>query len=201
MLTTTYTLVALSVEQTSVRASLQSLRKLLHENFLRHSTLSCAQVAHVCEALRRIYDTCHWRKVETFLVPAVRRATGSADRLLQELDEFSLAAADAMGTITERFHGIALDSAALVSQFCGLVDAFCDSMLARLEREERELFPLARAVVCGEAWFSIANQMLVFDAQLQESRPAQRSAVHRHAGAHARREREPQRADRASHSH
>jgi hypothetical protein len=42
-------------------------------------------------------------------------------------------------------------------------------LLKRIEREEQELFPVARAVISGEAWFAIANQMLAHDAYRQES--------------------------------
>ena len=45
-------------------------------------------------------------------------------------------------------------------------------MLARLEREEHELFSLARTMISGEDWFAIANQMLAHDAYRQETRPA-----------------------------
>ncbi|MGJ7918289.1 hypothetical protein ACI48D_22825, partial [Massilia sp. LXY-6] len=37
-------------------------------------------------------------------------------------------------------------------------------------REEHELFPLARSLVRGEAWFAIANQMLAHDAVARERR-------------------------------
>jgi hypothetical protein len=44
-------------------------------------------------------------------------------------------------------------------------------LLQRLAREEQELFPVARSVISGEAWFSIANKMLVHEAYVQESKP------------------------------
>jgi hemerythrin-like domain-containing protein len=172
MLTATYTLVALSVEQTSVRVSLQSLQKLLHNNFLHQSTLTAGQVDYACESLRRIYDTCHWRKIEKYLIPAIRRAAAQADQLLLELDQLSHVAAEAMGAIAERMCGAALDSASRVDEFCASVETFCSALLKRLEREEKELFPVARSVISGEAWFSVANQMLAHDAYVQENRQA-----------------------------
>ena len=170
MLTATYTLVSLSVEQASVRVSLQSLQKLLQSNFIHLNTLSPGQIDYACAALRRLYDTFHWRKIEKFLIPAIRRATREADLLLQELDSLSLVAADAMGAIAERMAGAAIDSQGRVLEFCGAVEAFSNALLQRMEREERELFPVARAVICGEDWFAIANQMLAHDAYVQESK-------------------------------
>ena len=173
MLTATYTLVSLSVEQANVRASLQSLQKVLQSNFIHLGALSPVQVEYACDALRHLYDSFHWRKIEQFLIPAVRRATREADLLLHELDVLSQVAADAMGTIAERMAGMAIDTQGRVLEFCGMVDAFSGALLARMEREERELFPVARAVISGEDWFAIANQMLAHDAYVQESRPRQ----------------------------
>ncbi|MEO7495451.1 MAG: hypothetical protein ABIT83_07970 [Massilia sp.] len=168
MLTATYTLVALSVEQASVRVSLQSLQKLLHANFLHQSALTPGQVDYACEALRRLYDTCHWRKIEKFLIPAIRRVAGQADQLLAELEALNHAAAEAMEQALGHAPAKAIDSPMRVNEFCGAIERFCSALLVRLEREEKELFPVARAGISGEAWFSIANQMLAHDAYVQE---------------------------------
>jgi hemerythrin-like domain-containing protein len=170
MLTATYTLVALSVEQASVRVSLQSLQKVLYNNFSQQRALTPGQVDYACSALRRLYDTCHWRKIEKFLIPAIQRATHDADELLLELERLNNAAAEAMGEVAERFAGVSIDSADRVSEFCASVDTFCTALLQRLAREEQELFPFARSVISGEAWFSIANKMLAHEAYVQETR-------------------------------
>ncbi|MFL6675998.1 MAG: hypothetical protein ACJ8LG_22235 [Massilia sp.] len=170
MLTATYTLVALSVEQTSVRVRLQSLQKVLHTSFLHQTALTQGQVDYACDALKRLYEHCHWRKLDKFLLPAIRRATRSADQLLQELDGLSQVAADAMAAALRAVADAALDCESRVTRFCAAVDSFCGALLKRLEREEQELFPVARAAISGEAWFAIANQMLAHDAYQQESR-------------------------------
>ena len=172
MLTATYTLVALSVEQASVRVSLQSLQKLLQSNLVYQSALTPEQVSSTCDAVKRIYESCHWRKLERFLLPAIRRATHEADKLLQDLDELGRAAADAVGVLVIRLGSMAIDTHASVTQFCAALESFCSCMLERLEREEKDLFPVARAVISGEAWFSIANEMLAHEAYVQDCRPA-----------------------------
>ncbi|MFS2021508.1 hypothetical protein ACEN88_33690, partial [Massilia sp. CT11-108] len=98
MLTSTYTLVALSVEQTTVRAALQSLLDELRALPGDFSTLAAGRAAQLCTALRQVYDNCHWRKLDKFLVPALRRSTAAADRLLEELERLSGQAASAMAT-------------------------------------------------------------------------------------------------------
>ncbi|QYF92543.1 hypothetical protein KY495_17600 [Massilia sp. PAMC28688] len=171
MLTATYTLVALSVEQAKVRSSLQSLQQLLETNFIHQSSLTPGQVSYACDAVKRLYESCHWRKLDMFLIPAIRKATSGADELLGTLDQLGHAAAEAVGVLAIRLGSVAIDTAARVAQFCDAVDAFCSATLRRLDIEENSLFPVARAVISGEAWFSIANQMLAHDAYVQESRP------------------------------
>ncbi len=171
MLTATYTLVALSVEQTRVRVGLQSLQQLLQSNFINQSALTPGQVHLACDAVRRLYESCHWRKLDMFLIPAIRNATSSAAALLRDLDDLGRAAADAVGVLAIKLGSAAVDTAGKVAQFCSVVEEFCSATLRRLELEEQELFPVARSVISGEAWFSIANQMLAHDAYVLETRP------------------------------
>lgn len=201
MLTATYTLVALSVEQASVRVSLQSLQKVLYSNFVQQRALTPGQVEYACDALRRLYDACHWRKIEKFLIPAIHRATHDADQLLLELDHLNHAAAEAMGDIAERFAGLSVDSADRVTEFCASVDTFCNALLQRLAREEHELFPVARTVISGEAWFSIANKMLAHEAYVQETKATRAGPAPGSAPAPARGRLAGQRANRVTLTH
>jgi len=183
MLTSTYTLVALSVEQTTVRAALQSLLDELRALPGDFSTLAASSAAQLCTALRQVYDNCHWRKLDKFLVPALRRSTAAADGLLEELERLSGQAAAAMGA-AEACIGAA-DYPVPRDVFCEAVEGCLGALRCRLEREEQELFPLARAAVGGDAWFAIANQMLAHDAYAQEHRADPRRLRHElvgHAG-------------------
>ncbi len=171
MLTATYTLVALSVEQANVRVSLQALQKQLETNFVHQNTLTPGQVTYACDVVKRLYESCHWRKLDMFLIPAIRNATGDADELLHSLEELGRAAADAVGVLAIKLGASAVVSSARVAQFCDAIESFSAATLKRLELEEKKLFPVARSVISGEAWFSIANQMLAHDAYVQESRP------------------------------
>jgi len=176
MLTATYTLVTLSVEQTRIRVGLQSLRQLMHAAGLNQGALSAAQVAHATATMHQLQAACQWRKLDKFLIPAVRRATRLAEDLLAALDALSAQAADALA-VSGAFDG-AIDDGEQAAAFCAVVDTFCRVLLMRLEREEQELFPLARAVVTGEAWFALANQLLAHDAYLQEQRSEPALASH-----------------------
>jgi hemerythrin-like domain-containing protein len=171
MLTATYTLVALSVEQASIRISLQSLQTLLQRNFRCQTVLGAAQVAYASDLLHRLYHNVHWRKVDMFLIPAVQRVTRQADTLLAEFDALSNQAGEAIAKVAARVGAASVDSEAAVTQFCEQIDNFCSAILERLDREEQELFAIARGVISGEAWFSIANHMLAHDAERDENRP------------------------------
>jgi hemerythrin-like domain-containing protein len=172
MLTSTYTLVALSVEQTTVRSALQSLARELHALPDEDAVLVPGQAAQLCAELRQVVDDCHARKMDKFLVPALRRSTEAADGLLRELEQISNTAADSLAAaeacVDAGARGVYRDS------FQAAVERCIAALRCRLEREEHELFPLARSLVRGEAWFAIANQMLAHDAVDRERRGAVR---------------------------
>ncbi|QBE65332.1 hypothetical protein [Pseudoduganella lutea] len=174
MLTATYTLVALSVEQAHIRLSLLSFQKYVQSTLTRQQTLTLAQLEYACETLERLYQACSWRKVELYLIPALRQATQRADQLLDELSRLNGMALDVVRRLKEgaqqgeaRGEG---QGAGHVSAFCDALDSFCTTLLQRLEKEEQELFAIARSAICGDAWFAIANKLLAHDAQVAEAR-------------------------------
>jgi len=176
MLTSTYTLVALSVEQTTVRTALQSLVEDLHALPGDTTTLALGRAAQLCARLRQVYDSCHWRKLDKFLVPALRRHTAAADGLLRELEQLSERAAEAI--FAAEACVAQLERPVPREHFCDAVERGVAALRHRLEREEHELFPLARSLVGGDAWFAIANQMLAHDAHQREQREPQRRFGH-----------------------
>lgn len=176
MLTSTYTLVALSVEQTSARTALQALLDELQALPAEPASLPASRAAELGGMLRRVYDDCHWRKLDQFLVPALRCHTGAADALLDELEALSSLAAEAMveaeATVRARAGAAAeVDGAG----FLGAALRSVGALQLRLEREEHELFPLARSAVGNDAWFALANQMMAHDVYARERRAMPRT--------------------------
>ena len=55
-----------------------------------------------------------------------------------------------------------------VNLICDSIETFCASLLKRLEKEEQELFAIARNAIAGETWFSIANQLMMHDKHLED---------------------------------
>ena len=170
MLTATYILVSLSVEQASIRMSLLAFQKYMHVQLRHQSRLNLAQLQYAGDWLSRLYQGGYWRKVEMYLIPAIRQAAPHADGLLNELNGLNHAALESINVVQQRA-GAAIDhSESQAEQLCAAIDAFCAALLQRLEKEERELFALARKVIVGEAWFAIAYQFLAHDARAQEAR-------------------------------
>lgn len=170
MLTSTYTLVALSVEQARTRVALQALLDRWRPAAWWGEPPAAHQYEAACEALRQVSDACQWRKLDKFVLPALRRPGVDAVALLAELDALSRRAhAARMAAQSAAADG---DPGCLAA-----LEQCCELLLERLEREERELLPLARTVIPGDHWFTIANQMLAHDTVQNEHRDAGRSAA------------------------
>ncbi len=169
MLTATYTLVALSVEQTNLRVSLHAVQQLVQKSYARQTALTVGQAEYVCDTLRGLYESCQRRKLDRFLLPALRRASANADSLVAELDQLSRDAVEALATANSLLQG-GIDSEEGVEAFCTAVERFCAALTLRFEREELELFPVARVAIAGETWFAMAHQMLAHDAYREEHR-------------------------------
>ena len=163
MLTSTYTLVALSVEQSRARGEVQTLLERWRPSAWWGEPPGLRQYAQACDALRRVLEDCHWRKLDKFVLPALRRADAAAERLIAEFDALSRAAFEAR--LTAEAAARDGDPGCLAA-----LERCCLLLLERLEREERQLMPLARVAISDEAWFAIANQMLAHDAHQSENR-------------------------------
>jgi len=176
MLTATYTLVALSVEQANVRLSLLSFQKYVQSTLLRQQRLTLSQLEYACETLERLYQACHWRKIELYLIPALQNATEQANQLLDELSRLNQSALSVIRRLQAELDSAVEYSEQQVAEICESIETFCTVLLQRLEKEEKELFTIARATIGGEAWFDIANKFLAHDAQVVEARRVPASA-------------------------
>lgn len=173
MLTATYALVSLSVEQSSIRVSLLAFQQYMHAQLRQqrqHRQLSLAHLDYAGDWLNRLVQFGYWRKIDQYLVPAIRQATPHADGLLAELNRLNHAALDSVNLVQRRAMAAVDSSEQQLEQLGAAIDSFCAALTARLEMEERELFALARRVIAGEAWFAIAYQFLAHDARMEENR-------------------------------
>ncbi|MGV7209753.1 hypothetical protein ACLB1G_18060 [Oxalobacteraceae bacterium A2-2] len=153
----------------------------MRSTLMEQNSITLGQLEYACETLNRLYHACHWRKIEMYLIPAIRQATERADQLLDELGRLNQMALDAIRTLQSlqsQYGALADGRDQHVGRICDSIEAFCAAMLQRLEKEEQELFDVARRVIGGEAWFSIANQLMLHDKQVEEARRAPQQPAH-----------------------
>jgi hemerythrin-like domain-containing protein len=135
---------------------------------MQQNSITLSQLEYACENLNSLYQACHWRKTEIYLIPALRRATERADQLLDELSRLNQAALLSIRMLQEKMGIVADAGDDQAGDICDSIETFCTSLLKRLEKEEQELFVIARAAIAGETWFSIANQLMMHDKHLEE---------------------------------
>jgi len=168
MLTATYALVALSVEQASVRLNLLSFKQYVRTTLMQQNSVTLAQLEYACNSLNTLYQACQWRKTEMYLIPALRAATERADQLIEELNRLNQSALAAIRTLQEQAEMLADAGEGQVQRISDTIEAFCNAMLQKLEKEEHELFAMARNSIAGDAWFSLANQLMLHDKRVEE---------------------------------
>ena len=173
MLTATYALVALAVEQDGVRIGVRALQHYAHATLKAQQAISIGQLQYVGDTLERLLASAHWHKIDTWLIPQLRLATRRADLLLDELGLLNGSVLAGLAQLRERHQQASAPGAVLPGQaaeVCALIAEACLMLQARLDKEAHELFGVARDAICSDAWFAIARQFLQHDADLHESR-------------------------------
>ena len=157
MLTTTYSMVVLSSEQQNTRRILGKLEQCLHNaSWLCADGVDRVWLERVLHKLVRVDRYCHQRKVELYVIPALRRASEAAAGVLDRLDALY---SDAMRILLHaccEFERAATGAGTNIRALVSTIELYCRQMLARLSLEEDELFPVARQVLSTETWFQIA---------------------------------------------
>jgi hypothetical protein len=161
MLTTTYSMVVLSSEQQNTRRILGKLEQYLHNaSWLCADGVDRVWLERVLHKLMKVDEYCHQRKVELYVIPALRQMSSDAAGLLERLDAICAEAMRILLQVCSRMEravgGSCVDVIALVTA----IELYCRQLLARLSLEEDELFPAARALLSTEAWFQIAASCL-----------------------------------------
>lgn len=110
--------------------------------------------------LVQIDKYCRNRKVEVYLIPALRNTDGEADALIADLDKSSAAGAELLRSIGERVAAGLRVEREHISEICQAMDRYCGKLAARLDKEEQTLLPLAHRCLSTEAWFAIAAKLL-----------------------------------------
>lgn len=166
MLTYTYSLVTLIVEQKKARKLLTEIRDQFQNCLCDQActNLHCFEAA--LDKLIRFDASHHRRNIELYVIPAVQEATRDADALLDELDTLSAMSARVLEQVCERMQCIGERDDREIRELCGAMECYCENLLERLEREERELFPIAQRVISYDGWFRLASQFISHSEEL-----------------------------------
>lgn len=159
MLTATYSIVSLELEQKKARWTLSSLQQYIFNSIRHLKSAGGVDFEQLLQRLSQFEKYCQQRRVATFLVPMLRKITREADPLLDELEQLTAAGMALMRSLQARFRQALSHSGLLVEELCQSLEACCLNFCQRLNREE-ELVRLAERVMPSEAWFGFAEQAL-----------------------------------------
>lgn len=165
MLTTTYSLIALSVEQKNARGSLSALRQYIKSSADNLDDSNPVALESAVDKLSQFDQYCHERKVEMYVIPAIRKATREADSLLAELEQLSSASVNILRSVRDGLRSACEQGATKIEELCSSMERYCNNLYQRLVKEE-ELFRIAQRVISIDEWFAIAADFLSYDAEI-----------------------------------
>ncbi len=164
MLTVTYSIIALKIEQNRARWTFSSIQQFILSGIRNLKAAGGIDVDAMLTRLDQFEQYCHQRKMEVFVIPALRKFTREADSLLDELDRLSQVSLSLLRSLQEKLRQALRSGAAVVEEICASLEQCCAHFYRRLAREE-ELVQIAERVMPTEAWFGIAESFLSVDGR------------------------------------
>lgn len=166
MLTSTYSLIVFSEEQTSIRTKIAALRDHIQQVLKDASVIDSKIADSVLTQLNDFHDCVHYRRVDIYLVSRMRKMSWHAASLLAELESLSLLSLNMLRSVTEKMIKTIKRSGAIVAEVQDAVELYCGTLLNKIEKEEQELFPMAVQLLTPEDWFQIARQLLSHNVKI-----------------------------------
>lgn len=170
MLTATYSIVTISNEQKNARSILFRLQQAVNNVWNTLANLDLPTVESTLEKLERFDSYCHCRKVELYVIPAVRGTSGEIDSLIGELEALSMRGVQILRSLHQQLRQGFAKGVIKLSDLREAMELYCRNRTEMLAKEENELLPLVRRTLSGDAWFSIAAQFLSDDGQVKSSK-------------------------------
>lgn len=174
MLTATYSLVALSAEQKNARSMLSRLHGHIRDILQHLQSINRDCVENALLQLEQFEEYCHQRKVEAYVIPAIRKSTHEADPILAELESLSSRSMRILRSLHEQLRSAIDRGMGDMRKVCADMDLYCHNLRERFAKEEEELFPIVRGLLPIEAWFDIAAKFLSEDKRGGPPAPAAR---------------------------
>jgi hemerythrin-like domain-containing protein len=165
MLTLTYALVALSVEQKKVQGRLSELQQCIEKLRSATTVIGHSEAESLLAEFLRLDDNCHSRNIELYVLPAIRSLSPQADNLLAEVDQIA-----ATGRIVLKKARNILRKAAMQDEFDEIdffdsLETYCLNLTRRFTTEEMHLLPLAQRLISSDEWFDIAAKFISHESE------------------------------------
>lgn len=171
MLTVTYSLIALKIEQNRARWTFSSIQQFILNGIRNIKTAGGVDVDAMLARLSQFEQYCHQRKMEVFVMPTLRKFMRDTDPLLDELDRLSATSFSLLRALQEKLQQALRGGATVIDEICASLEQCCAHFYRWLARED-ELVQIAERVMPSEAWFGIAESFLSVDGRgLQHREP------------------------------
>ncbi len=168
MLTATYSIVALKLEQSRARWTFSSIQHYILGSIRNIKSAGGIDFEGMLNRLAQFEQSCHQRKMALIVIPALRRFTHEADALLDELESLSEASLALLRSLRDKLQRAMRQGAAAIEEICASLEQCCSTVYRRLAREE-ELVQIAERAIPSEAWFGIATDFLSHDARMTKA--------------------------------
>lgn len=169
MLTATYSIVAISAEQKTARKLLLKLQQTIVNAWKNLQESDFAGLEAALHKIRLVDQKFRARKMEKYVIPAVKNATHAADPLLEELDALSTYCMRILQTLPGQVHQAIGQGIAKQKEVKKAMELYCSKLQLRLAKEEQELLPLLPRVLSGDEIFELGAQFLAEDGEKYES--------------------------------
>lgn len=164
MLTATYSIVAISAEQKNSRSVLFRLQEYLHSCLEKFNGRDPGAIACALEKLSQFDQYWHTRKMELYVIPAIRGATHEVDSLLEELESMSSRGMAMLRSAQEKMRRALEQGLDYLRDVYRSLEVYCEHLSQCLAKEENELLPMVGRLLTSEQWFPIAAKLLSDDA-------------------------------------
>jgi hypothetical protein len=165
MLTLTYALVALSVEQKKVQGSLLELQHRMQREKSRGVLADIGNFETLLKQFLHLDETCRFRNIELYVLPAIRSATSDADSILAEIEALTSMGRIILKNVGTRMRQAFAQGALEVEDLCNSLEMYSQQLMKRLTMEETHLLPVAQRVISSDEWFDIAAQFISHESE------------------------------------
>lgn len=148
-------------EQQKARCILSILHAHLHPD--SGDEAECMDVEWLRQAFALLLSAdeyCRERKLELYVIPAMRDMSAGVDALLDRLEGHTVDRVRIIAYLFKQLKHMEEGAAVDVSTLARTMRLYCHEMLERLLIEEQEILPLARQLLPQEKWSRVALQCL-----------------------------------------